>query len=189
VGYTAIEIRFNTASLLPPCRGVAGLRAGLQRAEMVLPTDAGEFPGNDMVLVIGEHVEPSGSSVVIKFSVFSGIIHRDNGGAIFVNDPACVVSIRSDAFFNCTAGSVGEFYRGGCAALENVTSGTSVFDSCARKCGCYAGSFCVVRVCGGRRVERAVSVRLPESGRRLPRQFCASGSVGVELHKADGEVG
>jgi hypothetical protein len=93
--------------------------------------------------VIVDHCAPTGGNVEINLCFFTNILHSGHGAAICVADS--VVSLRSNAFLSCSVGpttdSEGRGYRGACACLDGLQSGSDVIDSCATKCVSYAGSF------------------------------------------------
>jgi hypothetical protein len=91
--------------------------------------------GSDVIQTITERCEPSDDSIVIRLINF---VHCASG-AIFIGSRA-VVSISSCSFLDCSAVSYG-----GCAYLNSVNSGNTVFDSCATKCRAFAGSFVYVQ--------------------------------------------
>jgi hypothetical protein len=92
--------------------------------------------GSDVIQTITDGCTPSGDSIIIRLIDFvGGRCPMCHGGAVYINGNSWV-SLYSCSFLNWGSGS-----DGGCAFLRYVNSGSSVIDSCATKCGAYAGSF------------------------------------------------
>jgi hypothetical protein len=102
--------------------------------------------GNDGIQTITRRCTPTGGLIDIRFIQFRDCVWRGNGAAIYIHGGS-LVSIGSCSFLNCIAGSPPgtntdyDSDQGGCAYLRRVNSGSSVIDSCATKCGAFAGSF------------------------------------------------
>ena len=85
---------------------------------------------------------PSEGIVHITFVMFQNIYAANHGAAVYVSSSPRLVTLQSDAFFNCTAGVEGTMNRfGGCAYLGSVQSGSGALDCCATRCEARAGSF------------------------------------------------
>ena len=92
-------------------------------------------------IVTEPHCNLTESTVSVELCMFelSGS-YEGNGAAVYVDDDS-LVTLGSDSFFNCQAGTPGEVrYRsGGCADLQNLRPGSVMADCCATKCVTASG--------------------------------------------------
>jgi hypothetical protein len=133
IGNTSTEIVFDTASLLAPCRGFAGVTAVFQETLGV---------GNEIIVVVGRRfTATAGDLIDIGFTNFSQISNAGHGGAISVTPSTSKVVLHSDAFFSCRTTPWDSTHWGARAYLVPVASGTKVVDTCATECASWAGRF------------------------------------------------
>jgi hypothetical protein len=146
VSFTSTEIEFNTASMLPTCRGLTGI-FGETRMNWNDPVD-------DIEQVTVHRPSPTnpptGSSglVEVELTIFHDIFYTGDGAAISIDSSALVVSIRRDGFFDCTAvsRSASDGSSGGGVSLKPAGEGSSIIDSCGSECSARSGGFVLVEV-------------------------------------------
>jgi hypothetical protein len=106
-------------------------------------TEGIDCTGTDQIWMITERCTPSGNVIDVRFTSFMNCFFGVDGAAVYIVSDS-FVSIRSDSFFNCAAGTHHDNHYGGCAYAHQVKSGTRVIDSCAARCGSCTGSFVYV---------------------------------------------